>query len=62
MTDDQLRSIIHFATNEALPRAHGMAGARNRARIQVKVADFVIGAIRAREAGGPGFGGMFFHE
>jgi hypothetical protein len=59
VTDDQLRSIVHCATHEALPL---MKDVQVRARIQVSVAEFVIGAIRARERGEAGYGGMFFHD
>ena len=61
MTDDDLRDILHHATHEALPSAafvHG--GAYERARIQVAIADTVIGAIRAREAGADHFGELYF--
>jgi hypothetical protein len=62
MTDDQLRSIIHSATHEALPLADNThEGVQARARIQVRIADFVIGAIRAQEAGAASFEGLYFH-
>ena len=62
MTDDELRSIIHYATHEALPSAKVESDIYDRARIQVAIADAVIGAIRASEHGADSFGGLFFHE
>jgi hypothetical protein len=62
MTDDLLRSIIHTATHAALPAADNThEGVQARARIQVRIADFVIGAIRAQETGDPSFEGLYFH-
>lgn len=62
-TDDTLRSIIHYATHQALPVADDRgAGVIARARTQVRIADFVIGAIRAREHGADHFGDLYFHD
>lgn len=59
MNDDQLRSIIHTATHATLPL---MRDVQQRARMQVDIAEFVIGAIRAYETGEAGYGGMYFHR
>jgi hypothetical protein len=46
MTKDELRTIIHTATHEALPPAPNTnAGVQERARIQVKVADALIARL-----------------
>jgi len=63
MSEDDLRDIVHHATDETLPPAafiHG--GDYERARIQAEIADTVIGAIRALEHGADSFGGLVFRQ
>ena len=63
MTDDQLRDILHHATHCALPARHLVhGGVVERSRIQVEIANFVIGAIRACEHGADSFGGLCFEK
>jgi hypothetical protein len=50
VTDDELRDILHTATNDALRPAYTNTEIRVRAETQVQIANAVIAGIRAKEA------------